>query len=100
MSDLLNQNEYKPDIVFGYNGQKVYLNILRNAQTMEGKPDGEQAFRQRMVEALNPEVKHFNVPISSVVDYNIEGMKLELKKYDLQTELNQVFGQKSSMDFS
>jgi hypothetical protein len=36
-----------------------------------------------MVEALNSEVKHFNVPISSVVDYNIEGMKLELRKYDL-----------------
>ena len=53
-----------------------------------------------MVQALNPDVKHFNVPITSVVDYDIENLKLELKNYDLDKELNKVIPNQSMMDFS
>jgi len=50
---------YKPDMMIGYNSQKVLLNVIPSTQTMRDvkKADGRQLFRQRILRGLHSETE-------------------------------------------
>ena len=75
---------YRPDLTIGYKGQKVLMNVITSSQTMRDvkKPDGKVRFMQKLNQKLNSEteLKTVAVPITSVVDYDIEKLKISLKE--------------------
>lgn len=76
---------YQPDIIIGHNGQKVLLDVITASQTMRdvGKPDGSQVFRYKILKGLHAGKQDFKVvavPVTSVVNYDIENRKIEMKE--------------------
>ena len=88
--------------MFGYNGEKVLLNVIKAGETMRdtGMPDGSVGFRQRILEGLNANhqpVKCVAVPITSIVDYDIANLKLGLKdNYNLVDDVKRQIGDVSA----
>lgn len=76
------------------------MNVIPSSETMRdiAKCDGKVAFRQRIVAALQEGQSHVQsmaVPITSVVKYDIENLKIEMKNdYDFMKDL------KSQVHFS
>jgi len=72
-----NEDKYplKPDVIMGYKGNKVLLNVITSLQTMSDvqKADGGVLFRQKIVRGLNSEdnVQTVSVPITAVINYDI-----------------------------
>ena len=74
---------YKPDINFGYKGQKILLSVLPSSKTMSDVdlPDGEFVFHSKILKALSDQpIQTVGVPVAAVVDIDIENLKLGLKK--------------------
>ena len=101
------QFPYEPDFIFGHNGDKILLNVIRAGETMRdvGLPDGAVCFRQRIMSALNGDrerIKSVTVPITSVVNYDIANLKLSLNEdYNLLDDIKRQVGDSSqSIDFS
>ena len=46
---------FKPDVIVGYKGHKVLMNVIPSSKTMRDtqQPDGVVKFQQRMLKALN-----------------------------------------------
>jgi hypothetical protein len=108
-TDLFNQTEVdifqsegmyhlKPDVVFGFKGHKVLLNVLSAQNTMwdSGAADGGIKFRQKMLRAMNPgkNIQTIAVPISSVISYDIPNLKIKVKEEysfikDMKYQLNE-----------
>lgn len=86
---------YRPDIIIGHNGQKVLLDVISASQTMRdvGKPDGSLMFRYKILQGLHEgrqDLKVVAVPVSSVVNYDIENLKVELKEeYDFMKDFEE-----------
>lgn len=90
---------FKPDIIFGHRGQKVLLQVVRASQTMRDiqKPDGQVQFRHRILEGLHAAdglvAKTVAIPITAVVSYDIENLKIEMKEgYDFMEDMHQQMG--------
>lgn len=72
-----NEDKYplKPDVIMGYKGNKVLLNVITSLQTMRDvqKADGGVLFRQKIVRGLNEgdNVQTVSVPITAVINYDI-----------------------------
>jgi hypothetical protein len=82
----------------------VLLSVVSSSQTMKdiAKPDGQHSFRGRIAKKLNKDpIQVVGVPITSVVDYDIEAKKLQVnEKYDLFKDLNkQLFSNESSWKY-
>ena len=67
---------YRPDLMIGFKGQKVLMNVVTSTETMRDvkKPDGKIKFMQKINKMLNSdtEVKTVAVPVTAVVNYDIE----------------------------
>lgn len=94
-NNLVHQNEqdmafnddkyhYKPDLMIGFKGQKVLMNVIKSSETMRDvkKPDGKVKFMQRINKLLNSgtEVKTVAVPITAVVNYDIENLHINMNE--------------------
>ena len=83
-SDILNASKYpyKPDIIMGYKGQKVGVFVVtETSATLDTqKPDGTQLFRQRILAKANQGLQVSALPVTAVVDYDIEGLKVDIKQ--------------------
>lgn len=83
-ADILNVGKYpyKPDIIMGYQGQKVGVFVLPETSVTRDsqQADGAQAFRQRLLQHANPSIKVAALPVTAVVDYDIAGLKIDLKQ--------------------
>lgn len=90
MVQITNQNMYydeevtpfKPDLIVGLDGQKVYLNVIAASQTMKDtrRPNGEVLHRQSMLKSLSKvPIQTVAVPLNSVVRYDIPNLKIEMK---------------------
>jgi len=111
--NLLNQTEldsrfsrnayiYKPDLVFGYNGTKVLLDVVTPSQTMfdTKQADGAVKFRQRIMKGLqsdlNSNVEAVSVTIPSIIDLDIPNYKLSLNQnFDFMQSLLSQFDKKT-----
>lgn len=52
------------------------------------KPDGQTKFRQRILEKLNQGVQTAAIPITSIVDYDIKNLKIQMKpEYNFMEDL-------------
>jgi hypothetical protein len=87
------QYPFRPDINFGYKGQRVLFSLVTSSQTMRdiGKPDGRFSFQGRILKKLSEEpIQTIGVPITSVVDYDIENHKLKVNSnYDFFRDLEE-----------
>jgi len=91
---------YKPDVIFGYQGNKVLLSVIPSTHTMKDtkQPDGEVQFHQRILKALNGEAKTVAVPITSVIDYDISNLQIKMNdSYDFMADLKSQLGQSSGL---
>ena len=85
---------YTPDIIIGHNGQQVLLEVITASQTMRdiGKPDGSKTFRYRILQGLHANTANFKVvaiPVTSVVDYDIENLKVVMNEdYNFLEDMN------------
>lgn len=84
---------YKPDVILGINGSKVILNVTPASQSMRdtGAGDGQVMFRGRINAALQKgrcEVQTMAVPVNSVIDYDIENLKIEMREdYNFEKQI-------------
>lgn len=73
---------YKPDLIVGLDGQKVYLNVIPASQTMKDtkRPNGLVLHRQNMLKALSKTpIETVSIPLNSIVNYDIPNLKIEMK---------------------
>ena len=69
--------------------------MITASQTMRdiGKPDGAQAFRYRILQGLHADQQNFKVvalPVTSVVNYDIENRKIEMNDaYNFMEDFDQ-----------
>jgi hypothetical protein len=77
-----NKYPYKPDIIMGYKGQKVGVFVLPETSVTRDtyQANGAQLFRQRLLQHANSTIKVAALPITQVVDYDIAGLKVDLKQ--------------------
>lgn len=90
-------------MIIGHNGQKVLLNVITSSQTMRDikKPDGTIKFRQKIQEKLNQGIQTVAVPITSIVDYDISNLKIQMKPdYNFMDDLlSQIKGGSHVINF-
>jgi len=85
---------YRPDVVMGYKGNKVALNIIPSTQTMwDSKyPDGAVMFKQKILKGLcgkNKPIETVAIPITSVINYDIKNLKMSMNEdYNFMRHLN------------
>ena len=96
---------YKPDIIVGFNGKKVLMNVLPASQTMKDtmRANGQVLFRQKIMKQLSKkEVETVSIPINAVVDYDIANRKLEMREhFDFIQELqNQISSESRLIDIN
>ena len=76
---------YEPDLVIGYNGQKLGIFVLNDIDVMRDSqsPDGESIKKMKLIEQFHRQgqgapIKTVALPISKVVDYDLKNYKLSL----------------------
>jgi hypothetical protein len=82
--------------MLGYKGQKVGVFVLteRDVYQESLQPNGLVNFRRRVLEkANNGELKTVVIPIQSVINYDLEGMRVSFNKdFDFKQELESQLG--------
>lgn len=80
-TDILNKAKYpyKPDIMLGFKGHKVGVFVLPETSTTRDthQADGASRFRMRLLEKTSG-AKLSALAVDDVVQYDIEGLKMEL----------------------
>ena len=69
----------------------MLLSVVPDSQTMRDvkRADGALQFKKRIVEGLHKDTKLVTVPITAVVDYDIENMEINLQtSYNFMAELS------------
>ena len=66
----------------GYKGQKVGVFVLPETSVTRDtfQASGAQQFRQRLLQHVNPSIKVAALPITQVVDYDIAGLRIDLRR--------------------
>lgn len=84
---------YQPDLIVGYKGNKVLLDVITSSQTMRDnqKPDGQMLFRHKILKHLNAadNIQTASVPITAVISYDIPNLKLSVNEnYDFMADID------------